>query len=207
MVENERNMITGRGLEKYADAFGFPSSEDLRSELEGKQILDAGSGEGNLKKELGEEFNVKNLDVRHIPDSKSVQGMGEFMPFKDKSFDTILCNHSLFFYAQETEEMTLEESLTKQAKETYRVLKDGGKMYIVLFPVDSEYESPVKEDSKFYTYTTFKRNELIKSQPLMILKNVGFNIDKVEKFKTVTKDGDVLVLTRTVLSKGKLNNS
>jgi ubiquinone/menaquinone biosynthesis C-methylase UbiE len=206
MSEERNTMEAGRGVEKYSYVFGFASPEDFKSELEGKQVLDAGSGEGNLKKELGDEYKITNLDVRHIPDSNSVQSMAEFMPFKDQSFDTILCNHSLFFYAQENEKMTLEESINKQAKETYRVLKDGGKMYIVLFPLDSDFASPVTEDSKFYTYTTFKRNELIKSQQLKVLKNVGFNIDKSEKFTHTTEKGDV-VLARVVLGKSKLNTN
>ena len=203
MSDNERTMVTDRRVQGYADVLGFNSPEDLKTELEGKQVLDAGSGEGNLKKDLGEDFNITNLDVRHIPSSNSVQAMGEFMPFKENTFDTILCNHSLFFYAQDKDDMTLEEGITKQAKETFRVLKPNGKLHIVLLPLNRKYEATPNEDSKFAVYTSVDRktDELTFLPTLKVLKDVGFNIDKAENFKTVVKGSENLVLTRAVLSK------
>jgi ubiquinone/menaquinone biosynthesis C-methylase UbiE len=202
MSEERNTMEAGRGVEKYSYVFGFASPEDFKSELEGKQVLDAGSGEGNLKKELGGEFNITNLDVRHMLGSKSVQAMGEFMPFKENSFDTILCNHSLFFYGQDKDDMTLEDGISKQAQETFRVLKSNGKLHIILLPLNREYEVVPTEDSKFVVYTSVERrtNEISFLPTLKVLKNVGFNIDKVENFKMVDSN---LVQTRAVLSKNE----
>ena len=202
--EEEYTKEYGRGVEKYTFVFGFNSEEDLMSELKDKQVLDAGSGAGNLKKDLGDEYNVTNLDIRHIPDSKSVQAMGEFMPFKDETFDTILCNHSLFYYGQDTEDVPLENVIDMQGKEVFRVLKPGGRLHVILLPNNRNYENVPNEDSKFIVYTSVDRkngNEYTSFPVLKILKEIGFDIDKAENFITVHDDGYKHVQTRAVLNK------
>jgi hypothetical protein len=98
--------------------------------------------------------------------------------------------------------MTLEDGISKQAQETFRVLKSNGKLHIILLPLNREYEVVPTEDSKFVVYTSVERrtNEISFLPTLKVLKNVGFNIDKVENFKMVDSN---LVQTRAVLSKNE----
>ena len=104
--------------------------------LSGNVVLDAGSGYGNMSRvalaEAGDDAkivmydpiaemlaNVKNyLPVAQVALSS---GIFECMPFRDESFDAVLCGYSLRDAIQ----------LPKAIAEMHRVLKAGGRLVIV----------------------------------------------------------------------------
>ena len=104
--------------------------------MSGNVVLDAGSGYGNMSRvalaEAGDDAkivmydpiaemlaNVKNyLPVAQVALSS---GIFECMPFRDESFDVVLCGYSLRDAIQ----------LPKAIAEMHRVLKAGGRLVIV----------------------------------------------------------------------------
>ncbi|TLY01979.1 MAG: methyltransferase domain-containing protein [Thaumarchaeota archaeon] len=104
--------------------------------MSGNVVLDAGSGYGNMSRvalaEAGDDAkivmydpiaemlaNVKNyLPVAQVALSS---GIFECMPFRDESFDVVLCGYSLRDAIQ----------LPKAIAEMHRVLKAGGRLIIV----------------------------------------------------------------------------
>ncbi|OLC80376.1 MAG: methylase [Thaumarchaeota archaeon 13_1_40CM_3_50_5] len=104
--------------------------------MSGNVVLDAGSGYGNMSRvalaEAGDDAkivmydpiaemlaNVKNyLPVAQVALSS---GIFECMPFRDESFDAVLCGYSLRDAIQ----------LPKAIAEMHRVLKAGGRLIIV----------------------------------------------------------------------------
>jgi demethylmenaquinone methyltransferase/2-methoxy-6-polyprenyl-1,4-benzoquinol methylase len=101
----------------------------------GNVILDAGSGYGNMSRVALTEAggarvvmydpipemlaNVKN----YLPNSQAAlsSGIFEYMPFRDGTFDAVLCGYSLRDAIQ----------LPQAIAEMHRVLKDGGRLVIV----------------------------------------------------------------------------
>lgn len=123
----------GRGLEIYEKALGFK-----RKELEGKTVLDLGSGIlEKFSRELAAEkidANVVSLNpdyiaeeyrkrIKQLPDwqKMSVAGLGEELPFKNGSFDFVFALSSITDWAHDP---------AKICAEIVRVLKDGGSAHI-----------------------------------------------------------------------------
>jgi ubiquinone/menaquinone biosynthesis C-methylase UbiE len=75
--------------------------EQLKKDVIGKKILDAGCGNGYLTKVLQNENNkVIGFDINPPLTSLDakfsfVKGNLEKLPFKDKEFDTVVCTHTL----------------------------------------------------------------------------------------------------------------
>lgn len=127
--------LGGRGLNDYEEFLGFD-----RSNLEGKTVLDLGSGAwekltSELKK-TGVKAKVVSLNPDYVLgkyrniignqkswQKESVAGVGQALPFSDESFDVILALESITYY-----EDALHESASAQIwpKEIARVLKKGG---------------------------------------------------------------------------------
>jgi SAM-dependent methyltransferase len=125
----------GRTLEDYEEFLGF-----TKKDLEGKRVLDLGSGAyekiSRETKNLGIKAEVVSLNPDYVLQKyrriinnqedwqrKSVAGIGQALPFTDNSFDIILALESITFY-----EDALHEPIAAQAwaKEVARVLKPGG---------------------------------------------------------------------------------
>ena len=125
----------GRDLTDYKEFLGFNEKE-----LEGKTVLDLGSGsQEKLTRDLREagiKANVVSLNPDYtIPkyrkiinrqedcQKKSIASVAQALPFKDSSFDLILGLESITMY-----EDALEKPLNAEAwsKEIARVLKPGG---------------------------------------------------------------------------------
>jgi demethylmenaquinone methyltransferase/2-methoxy-6-polyprenyl-1,4-benzoquinol methylase len=103
--------------------------------LPGNVVLDAGSGYGNMSKTAlavaGDAkivmydpipemlANVKNYFSSDIPAMSS--GVFEFMPFRDGTFDAVMCGYSL------RDAIQLKQAIS----EMHRVLKAGGRLVIV----------------------------------------------------------------------------
>lgn len=104
--------------------------------LPGNVVLDAGSGYGNMSRvalaEAGGDVRVVMYDPipemlanvkNYLPDLQAAlsSGIFEYMPFRDGTFDAVLCGYSL------RDAIRLREAIT----EMHRVLKAGGRLVIV----------------------------------------------------------------------------
>ena len=104
----------------------------------GSQLLDAGSGYGNMSKVVLNEvknvanivmydpiprmlYTAKRLFVPKPPCLTMSAGVFEFLPFRDKTFDAILCGFSL------RDAIILEKAIS----EFSRVLRKGGILIVV----------------------------------------------------------------------------
>ena len=137
-IGNTPNAL-GRDLVNYVRDLGLPTLE----EFEGKKILDLGSGVGLLfardLKSSGVNADVVSFSpafahegIRKnaqeiLPEDKAgklmVAGMGEELPFRDATFDIVVC-HSVVQWLDSTERyITLLSEVT-------RVLVQDGRAYI-----------------------------------------------------------------------------
>jgi demethylmenaquinone methyltransferase/2-methoxy-6-polyprenyl-1,4-benzoquinol methylase len=104
--------------------------------LPGNVVLDAGSGYGNMSRvalaEADDDVRVVMYDPipemlanvkNYLPDSQAQlsSGIFEYMPFRDGTFDAVLCGYSL------RDAIRLREAIA----EMHRVLKSGGRLVIV----------------------------------------------------------------------------
>ncbi|MEP0825342.1 MAG: class I SAM-dependent methyltransferase [Nitrososphaera sp.] len=104
--------------------------------LPGNIVLDAGSGYGNMSRvalaEAGGDARVVMYDPipemlanvkKFLPDSQAAlsSGVFEYLPFRDGTFDAVLCGYSL------RDAIRLREAIA----EIHRVLKPGGRLVIV----------------------------------------------------------------------------
>jgi demethylmenaquinone methyltransferase/2-methoxy-6-polyprenyl-1,4-benzoquinol methylase len=102
----------------------------------GNVVLDAGSGYGNMSRvalaEAGGDARVVMYDPipemlanvkNYLPDAQAAlsSGIFEYMPFRDGTFDAVLCGYSL------RDAIRLPEAIA----EMHRVLKAGGRLVIV----------------------------------------------------------------------------
>lgn len=109
----------------------------LASELKGcRDLLSVGCGPADIEAKLVElGFNVTGLDVseeclRCAPDSiRKVAGRAEDMPFPPKSFDAAIYVASMQFI----------DNYAEAVNKTANVLRDGGKLIVLMLNPESEY--------------------------------------------------------------------
>jgi demethylmenaquinone methyltransferase / 2-methoxy-6-polyprenyl-1,4-benzoquinol methylase len=104
--------------------------------IPGNVVLDAGSGYGNMSRvalaEAGGDANIVMYDPipemlanvkNYLPDAQAAlsSGIFEYMPFRDGTFDAVLCGYSL------RDAIKLPQAIA----EMHRVLKAGGRLVIV----------------------------------------------------------------------------
>ena len=104
--------------------------------MSGNAVLDAGSGYGNMSRvalaEAGGDAKIVMYDPivemlakvkNYLPDARAAlsSGIFEYMPFRDETFDAVLCGYSL------RDAIQLPQAIT----EMHRVLKAGGRLIIV----------------------------------------------------------------------------
>ncbi|RLJ70804.1 methyltransferase family protein [Hydrogenivirga caldilitoris] len=117
--------------------------------------LEVGVGTGRFASALGVEFGLDpSFDMLKLARKrgiKCVQGVGEELPFRDRSFDLVLIVVSICF---------VEEPL-RVLKESKRVLNEGGKLILGLIPKESLWAEfytkkgieghPIYRHAKFYS--------------------------------------------------------
>lgn len=124
----------GRGLDDYEEQLGFS-----RKELEGKKVLDLGSGTDLMLEQGLKDAGIGAYVVNFSPDFSSqkhaqharesspaapiVAGVGEALPFADRTFDVILCLHVL-------EHLPSRDEYVAFCREVIRVLTPGGRAYL-----------------------------------------------------------------------------
>lgn len=139
----ELSLKSDRGLESYIRYLRI-SEEDL----EGKKILDLGSGpNSNFAKDVEEQIketevvsvdytfededDIENqkqtIEEKDNDDLKQVKALFSKLPFKDNSFDIVVSAFAMPFYLQD------KERIEKAIEEIIRVLENGGKA--ILGPV------------------------------------------------------------------------
>lgn len=170
MIKHEKDWVKGstlstaeaessHGLLRYETELGFN-----RKELEGKTVLDLGSGAvENFSRELkksGIKSNVISLnpdylfkEVREMainkPDwqKKSVAAVAQELPFQDNSFDFVLALNSISLYANPRQN---KEATRLWLNEIKRVLKSGGKA--IISPLRF---CPIPEEKEPTEYSSF----------------------------------------------------
>ena len=131
----------GRGLASYESDLGFK-----RAELEGKRVLDLGSGPAERFSKEVKAAGIKAVVISLNPDYSdpairsriknnpswdklSIAGVGQALPFADKSFDLVLGDRSLSLYSDPTmfsDPAKGNEILLLWGQEVARVLTEGG---------------------------------------------------------------------------------
>lgn len=158
----------GKGIyENEITAFKSISEEITNPSLE------IGVGSGRFAMPLHVDFgidpSINLLAISKKRGIKVVQGIGEDLPFKDRSFKTVLIVVTICFV----------RSPVKLLKETKRVLEPGGDAILGLVLRDSPwgrlYEKKKNEGHRFYKYARFYTFEQIKA----MLGSTGFKIGNV----------------------------
>jgi ubiquinone/menaquinone biosynthesis C-methylase UbiE len=127
-------------------------------------ILDAGCGTGRLSERLnhlgcrvvGIDFSIESLKIhKRRTDSKLVAGNLLCLPFKDKTFDKILCSQVLEHILEYDDAITL-------LRELKRVLKNNGEVIITTFNyplIDRIKSNKIIIDYKAINYLKYTKNE------------------------------------------------
>ncbi len=122
--------------EFWKNVFEIELDYILRKLNGAKNILSIGCGPAIIETGLAEHgFNVTGLDISEealdqAPDGiRTVIGSAEQMSFTDSSFDAAVYVASLQFI----------EKYKEAVKETFRILKSGGKVLIMLLNPESEF--------------------------------------------------------------------
>ncbi len=156
------------------------------SNLEGKNILDLGCGNGNVLKRLeGRGYNLCGVDLseKMIKEAeKNVNGKAELkigdsenIPYEDNRFDVVICNASFHHYTNPE----------KALSEIKRVLKDNGTL-ILGDPTRSSklYLKIINYTIKFSDggdYKIYHKDEIKK-----LLNDNGFTVDNYKNINSKT---------------------
>ena len=187
-LDNEINTVEGANL-----GLGCGNPVAISKIKEEDVVLDLGCGAGFdcflASKKVGEIGRVIGIDMTEemikkarsnaekikIKNVEFILAEIEEMPLKDKSIDIIITNCVI----------NLTPNKTKTFKEAYRVLKEGGKMYvsdIVLLKDLSEEQKNNKE-----LLTGCVAGALLKTDYLNKIKEVGFDINIISENKEISE--------------------
>lgn len=183
-ISETASPLTDRDLETYCKYFHLKPED-----LEGKKILDIGSGK---QERFSKEARRYNADVVSLNPAlqeesvrqgakedmfnneallewrkKSVAGIAQELPFKDKSFDILTSLYAVPYYIDS------HKGKLSALKEMVRVLKDGGKIYIG--PQVIENKQNIKES-------------ILGKEVIDWLINLGYSIDEIEDGGIVIKN-------------------
>ena len=142
-----------------------------------KPWLEIGVGTGRFASALGIDYGVdpseKMLRLAKMRGIKVFKAFGENLPFKDSTFGAVFIIVTLCF-ADDPEKMLFE---------AHRVLKNKGKLYLGIIPLDTAlgkfYMHKKFHGHKFYSRARFYSfGEIIK-----LLNNAGFAVTKMRSAK------------------------
>lgn len=117
------------------------------------------------------------------------------LPFKDNSYDTILCNHVLEHIPDDTKAM----------QELYRVLKPKG-MAILQIPQDLSREKTFEDDSitdkkeRAKIFGQYDHVRVYGRDYFDKLRSIGFKVEEVDYTNTLSKED----ITKYCLAKGEI---
>ncbi len=161
---------------------------------EGDIVLDLGCGAGFdcflASKKVGEDGKVIGVDMTEemikkakinagklgVKNVEFILGEIENLPLKDNSVDIVITNCVI----------NLTPDKTKTFKETYRVLKSGGKIYLSDIVLLEELSEEQKNDKKLLTGCV--AGALLKEDYLNKIKSVGFDVRILSENKEISKE-------------------
>jgi ubiquinone/menaquinone biosynthesis C-methylase UbiE len=158
-IMNKNCLMSGCDLNKIC-------IEEIIKDIKGESILDAGCGRGFLISKLIGKYKVSGADVVIEKDLKEIYPKAKFfevniekLPFKDKSFDTVICSH------------TLEHcrDIRKAVSELRRVTR---KRLIIVIPRERPYKFGFNLHLHFFPYK-FSIEELMGNSEKIVIKNLG----------------------------------
>jgi ubiquinone/menaquinone biosynthesis C-methylase UbiE len=124
-----------------------PCTDEILKTISGKNVLEVGCGRGYLAGLIAESgFNITGCDiviskktVKKYPVVKFVEGNIEKLPFKDKSFDTVISTHTLEHV----------QNLPQAISELRRVAKHE---LIIVVPRQRPYKYTFSLHTQFFPY-------------------------------------------------------
>ena len=116
-----------------------------------------------------------NAEKRGIKNVKFILGEIEKLPLEDNSVDIIITNCVI----------NLTPDKTKTFKEAYRVLKNGGKIYLSDIVLLSELSEEQRNDKDLLSGCV--AGALLKEDYLDKIKSVGFNVRVLSENKEISK--------------------
>ncbi len=136
--------------------------------------LEIGVGTGRFASALGVEFGVdpsyEMLTLAKARGVRCVQGVGESLPFKEKSFDLTLIVVSICFV----------KDPFRVLKECRRVLRDNGRLIMGFIPRESRwadfYLQKAQEGHPIYRHAKFYPFDRVKEW----INRAGFNLERVK---------------------------
>jgi len=120
---------------------------EIESSIKGKIVLEVGCGRGFLANKLSKRYKVVATDIivtnelkKKFPKIKFIQANIEHLPFKDNSFDTVVCTHTLEHV----------QHITQSIFELRRVAK---KRLIIVVPKQRPYKYTFNLHIHFFPYS------------------------------------------------------
>lgn len=149
---------------------------EILSNLQGKTILEVGCGKGFLSKLIAQDqkYQITGIDIH--PPSKNfknlhfVSGNIENLPFASKSFDTVICTHTLEHV----------QDLAKSIQELKRVTK---KRLIIVVPKQRPYRYTFDLHLHFFPYPYTLEQVVNGKKKHTICKVLGQDIYYQEELK------------------------
>ena len=137
-----------------------------------KPWLEVGVGSGRFAQALGIEIgldpSVRLLDIARNRSLNALLGKGENTPFADETFGAVFFIVTLCFV----------DSPLKVLAETYRLLKQGGKIVLGLVlrgsPWGQFYQTKKEKGHRFYKYATFYSY----AEVTRLLEQASFSVEK-----------------------------
>lgn len=197
MVERDPIQTTARTYDLIAKPYSDKYYDYFKNNIEhlhafiqqlpiGAHILDAGSGPGGISEYLSQQgFLVSGVDIApgmvrlaklNVPGVDFRQMDIRQLDFTDNTFGGIVADYSLIHIPREDLLVTL--------KGFYRVLQDGGVLYVSVFEGDEErfIDEPFKPEEK--TFWNFMPAELFRE----MIVAAGFKIIYVKRQKTEAEE-------------------
>jgi len=148
-------------------------------------LLDIGCGPGNLEVFL--EKRYKNLEIQGIDISKPMldharnkklrskftEGIITEIPFRNNSFDCVVCLGVL---------QNFDGKIEKAIEEIFRIVKEDGDVFITT--IDRSYEGYVKGEMEKKDFFVYYEPKLLCTE----FEKIGFKIENCQSFSTETSE-------------------